>query len=69
MLKDNAFGKKYVTGRKDQFDINHTIFSEAVKSTKDREALTIRMEEKFNFMISHTAEDNANILKQEMELL
>ena len=69
MAKGNAFVKEYVTGRKDQFDLDYSIFRETVKSTKDRETLIMQMEEKFNFVISHIAEDRANTLKKEMGLL
>lgn len=40
-----------------------------MKSTKDREALITQIEEKFNFVISHIAEDRANTLKKELGLL
>jgi hypothetical protein len=69
MAKSNAFVKEYVTGRKDQFDLDYSIFRETVKSTKDREALITQMEKKFNFVIAHIAEDRANTLKQDMGLL
>ncbi len=69
MSKNNAFVKEYVTSRKDQFDLDYLIFRKTVKSTRYREALITQMEEKFNFVISHVAEDRVNTLKKEMGLL
>ena len=40
MSKSNAFVKEYVTGRKDQFDLDYLIFREAVKSATSKEELT-----------------------------
>ena len=44
----NKFEKEYITGRKDQFDIDYAVFRKAVEETETREDLIRRLEERFN---------------------
>jgi hypothetical protein len=37
----NKFEKEYVTGRKDQFDVDYAIFKKAIDETETREELII----------------------------
>jgi hypothetical protein len=65
----NRIKKEYVSGRKDQFDLDHAVFRRIVEETKTREELIEKMEEKFDFMISRIADERARDLMEEMELV
>ncbi|MHB1708748.1 MAG: hypothetical protein ACYCT2_04650 [Thermoplasmataceae archaeon] len=64
----NKFHKEYVTGRKDQFDVDYAIFRKAVEETETREDLIKRLEEGFGCVIAHVASERAKELIGEMEL-
>ena len=65
----NKFEKEYITGRKDQFDIDYAIFRKAVEETETREELIRNIEERFSYVISHVASQRAKDLMQEMNLI
>ncbi len=65
----NKFEKEYVTGRKDQFDEDYAIFKKAIEETETREDLILKIEERFNYVISHVASERARDLLQEMNLI
>ena len=65
----NKFEKEYVTGRKDQFDVDYAIFKKAIEETETREDLIAKIEERFNYVISHVASERARDLMQEMNLI
>jgi hypothetical protein len=65
----NKFDKEYIMGRKDQFDVDYAIFRKAVEETRTREELIQKIEEKFNYVISHVAGERARELMQEMKLI
>ena len=65
----NKFEKEYVTGRKDQFDVDYAIFKKAIEETDTREELIAKIEERFNYVISHVASERARDLMQEMNLI
>ncbi len=65
----NKFEKEYVTGRKDQFDIDYAILRKAVEETETREDLIQKLEEKLTYVISHVANERAKDLMQEMNLI
>ena len=65
----NKFAKEYVTGRKDQFDVDYAIFRKAVEETETREELIQKIDEKLNYVISHVANERAKDLMQEMNLI
>ena len=69
MAGRNPFEKEYITGRKDQFDIDYAIFRKAVEETETREELIQMLEEKLNYVISHVANQRAKELMQEMNLI
>jgi len=69
MAGRNPFEKEYITGRKDQFDIDYAIFRKAVEETETREDLIQMLEEKLNYVISHVANQRAKELMQEMNLI
>ena len=65
----NKFEKEYVTGRKDQFDVDYAIFKKAIEETETREDLILKIEERFNYVLSHVASERAKNLLQEMNLI
>ena len=64
----NKFEKEYITGRKNQFDIDYAVFRKAVEETKTREDLIKRLEERFSYVIAHIASERAKELIAEMDL-
>ncbi len=68
MVKRNPFTKEYNTGRKDQFDIDYTLFRKAIDETNTREELITFLEEKLKFVISKIAEANSIELMEGLEL-
>ena len=65
----NKFEKEYVTDRKDQFDVDYDIFKKATEETETGEDLILKIEERFNYVISHMASERATDLLQEMNLI
>jgi len=68
MARRNPFTKEYYTGRKDQYDIDYSIFRKAVEETQTREELIKYMEEQLSYVISRIADENARELMEEMNL-
>ena len=64
----NKFEKEYITGRKDQFDIDYTMLRKAIEETETREDLIKRLEERFNYVIAQVASKRAKELIDELEL-
>jgi hypothetical protein len=64
----NKFEKEYITGRKDQFDIDYAVFRKAIQETETRDDLIRRLEERFNNVISGLASERAKELIDELEL-
>ena len=64
----NKFEKEYITGRKDQSDIDYAVFRKAVEETETREDLIKQLEERFNYVIAHIASERAKELIAEMGL-
>ena len=68
MVKRNPFAKEYITGRKDQFDMDYAIFRKGVDETETKEELVSFLEEKLKFVIAKIAEANSKELIEGMEL-
>ena len=68
MVKRNPFTKEYISGRKDQFDVDYALFRKAIEETKTREELITFLEEKLKFVISKIAEANSIELMDGLEL-
>ena len=64
----NKFEKEYITGRKDQFDIDYAVFRKAIQETDTREDLIRKIEERLNYVIAHIASERAKELIAEMDL-
>ncbi len=69
MTKNNGFVKEYITGRKDQFDLDYAIFKKAAEEAKTKEELIKYMDEKFNYVISRIANERAKTLMEDLELI
>ncbi len=69
MARRNPFTKEYYTGRKDQYDIDYSIFRRALEETHTREELIKYLEERFSYVISRIADENARELMEEMNLI
>ena len=69
MGKSNSFKKEYVTGRKDQYDLDYALFRKCVEETDTREDLIQLLDDKMKYVISKIALERANELMEEMELI
>ena len=64
----NKFEKEYITGRKDQFDIDYAIFMKCFEETGTRDDLVNKFEEKLKYIIPMVAYEKANELMEDGEL-
>ena len=69
MAKRNPFTKEYYTGRKDQYDLDYALFRKAVEETETRDELIKFLEERFGYVISKIADQNAKELMEDLELI
>ncbi len=68
-MKNNGFVKEYVIGRKDQFDLDYSIFRKAMEEAETKEDMINYIEEKMQYVISRVASERAKTLMEEMELV
>ncbi len=68
-MKINPFNKEYNSRRKDQLDVNYDIFKKFSVEAQTKEELIAMLEEKFNYVISRIANENAKELLADMQLL
>lgn len=68
-MTEGFLDKEYVTGRRDQFDLDLTTFWESVKETKSRDDLITTFKEKMSLIISRLAYERAKNLQSEIELI
>ena len=69
MAKRNPFTKEYYTGRKDQYDLDYALFRKAVEESETRDELIKFLEERFGYVISKIADQNAKELMEDLELI
>ena len=69
MGRSNSFKKEYVTGRKDQYDLDYALFRKCVEETETREGLIQLLEEKMKYVISKIAFERANELMDELGII
>ncbi len=69
MGRPNNFKKEYVTGRKDQYDLDYALFRKCVEETETREDLIQLLDDKMKYVISKIALERANELMEEIELI
>ena len=68
-MNNNGFNKEYVTGKKDQYDLDYAIFQKAMEETETRDDLIKYLEQRFGYVISKIADQNAKGLMGELELI
>jgi len=68
-MKEGNLDKEYMTGRRDQYDLDLTTFWESVKVTKSRAELINLYKEKMSLIISRLAYERAKDLQTEIELI
>lgn len=69
MGRSNNFKKEYVTGRKDQYDLDNALFRKCVEETETREDLIQLYDDKLKYVISKIGSERANELMEELELV
>ena len=67
-MTEGILNKEYVSGRRDQFDLDLTTFWECVRETKTRDELIALFKERMSMIISRLAYERAKNLKDEIEL-
>lgn len=68
-MREGNLDKEYVTGRRDQYDLDLTTFWESVKETKTREELIKAFRDKMSLIISRLAFERAKNLQMEIEMI
>ncbi|MEM0136160.1 MAG: hypothetical protein QXU18_13210 [Thermoplasmatales archaeon] len=68
-MKNNEFKKEYVTGRKDQLDIDYKIMMKGFEATKTKEQFFEFLKENMSFVITKVSSERAEDLMEEMELV
>ena len=69
MARRNPFTKEYYTGRKDQYDLDYALFRKAIEETETRDEMIKFLEERFGYVISKIADQNARDLMEDLELV
>jgi len=67
-MSEGSSNKEYISGRRDQFDLDLNTFWECVKETKTREELINLFRDRMSLIISRIAYERAKNLKDEIEL-
>ncbi|EQB64534.1 MAG: hypothetical protein AMDU3_IPLC00004G0112 [Thermoplasmatales archaeon I-plasma] len=68
-MREGNIDKEYITGRRDQYDLDLTTFWESVKETRSREDLIKVYRDKMSLIISRLAFERARNLQREIELI
>ena len=68
-MKNNGFKKEYVTGRKDQWDIDYKIMMKGCQTTKSKEQFFEFLKENMGFVITKVSSERADELMEELELI
>ena len=68
-MREGNLDKEYISGRRDQYDLDLTTFWESVKETKSREDLIRVFRDKMSLIISRLAFERAKNLQMEIELM
>ena len=67
-VNNNGFKKEYVTGKKDQYDLDYAIFRKAMEETETRNDLIKYLEQRSGYVISKIVDQNAKEFMEELEL-
>lgn len=68
-MREGNLDKEYISGRRDQYDLDLTTFWESVKETKTREELIKAFRDKMSLIISRLAYERAKNLQMEIEMM
>ena len=68
-VNNNGFKKEYVTGRKDQWDIDYRIMMKGYENTKTMEQFFEFLKENMSFVITKVSSERADELMEELELI
>jgi hypothetical protein len=68
-MGNNGFKKEYVTGRKDQWDIDYKIMMKGYQSTKTRDKFFEFLKENMSFLITKVSSERVDELMEEQELV
>ena len=68
-MGNNGFKKEYITGRKDQWDIDYKIMMKGYETTKTKEEVFEFLKENMSFVITKVSSERAEELMEELELI
>ena len=68
-MSNNDFKKEYVTGRKDQWDIDYKIMMKGYEVSKTIDQYFEFLKENMSFVITKVSSERADELMEELELI
>jgi hypothetical protein len=68
-MGNNGFKKEYITGRKNQWDIDYKIMMKGYETSKTIGQYFEFLKENMNFVITKVSSDRADELMEELELI
>ena len=68
-MGNNGFKKEYITGRKDQWDIDYKIMMKGREVSKTVDAYFEFLNENMSFVITKVSSERADELMEELELI
>ena len=68
-MSNNGFKKEYVTGRKDQWDIDYKIMMKGYEVSKTIDQYFEFLKENMSFVITKVSSERADELMEELELI
>ncbi len=68
-IVNNGFKKEYITGRKDQWDIDYKIMMKGYEVSKTKDQYFEFLKENMSFVITKVSSERADELMEELELV
>ena len=68
-MSNNGFKKEYVTGRKDQWDIDYKIMMKGYETSRTIDQYFEFLKENMTFVIPKVSSERADELMEELELI
>ena len=68
-MSNNGFKKEYVTGRKDQWDIDYKIMMKGYETSRTIDQYFEFLKENMSFVITKVSSERADELMEELELI
>ena len=68
-MGNNGFKKEYVTGRKDQWDIDYKIMMKGYETSRTIDQYFEFLKENMGFVITKVSSERADELMEELELI